>query len=301
MSTSPAKKRKMDPQQKRKFYGNQQNKHKTYMEIGQSGFLITCNFREKDCVRESYAVLNEFADILFGKQETDEPKVGPAQEKSGDQSESEEEEIDISKQLQLDIAKSQKEFKNKSHRFQVTDNGSVTNCLFIKANVPDVIELAVKIFTEIGETKKSRTKNVLRFIPVEVVCKANVPDIVNAAGKLFDKHLLKEPKTFAIMFNHRLNNQVSRDSVIKELAALVSSKNVNNKVDLKNPQVTIMVEVLKGFCCLSCLPDYHKFRKYNLVELVAEAGNKEAEKDKDEPKSEETGPTEESAEKAATT
>lgn len=286
MSSSPAKKRKMDPQQRRKFYGKQNSK-KTFMEAGQSGFLVTCNFREKDCIRESYSVLNEFADILFGAQETTDTKVETANEKAAETEE--EEEIDISKQLELDIAKSQKEFKQKSHRFQVTENGSITNCIFIKACVPDVVELGVKIFQEILETKKSRTKNVLRFMPVEIVCKANVPDIVNAAGKLFDKHLLKEPKTFAIMFNHRLNNQISRDIIIKELANLISSKNIGNKVDLKNAQVTIVVEILKGYCCLSCLPDYHKFRKYNLVELVSD--KKESEKEKD-VTAEETGPTE---------
>lgn len=299
MSTSPAKKRKMDPHQKRKVYGRHNN-NKTFMEVGQAGFLVTHNFRDKDAIRESYAVLNEFSDLLFGVQATDEPKAEQKQEKSGDHSESEEE-IDISKQLQLDIVKSSKEFKNKSHRFQVTDNGNITNCLFIKAKVPDVVGLGVKIFTEIGETKKSRTKNVLRFMPVEMVCKAYVPDIVNAAGKLFDKYLLKEPKTFAIMFNHRLNNQISRDNVIKELANLAASKNVNNKVDLKNPQVAIIVEILKGFCCLSCLPDYHKFRKYNLAELVSVGDKEEVEQEKGVVASKEAGTAEDPAEKEEVT
>uniref|UniRef100_A0A336MYQ5 CSON003151 protein n=1 Tax=Culicoides sonorensis TaxID=179676 RepID=A0A336MYQ5_CULSO len=277
---SSPKKRKMDSHQKRKFFGKNQNK-KTFMEAGQSGFLVTCNFREKDCVRESYSVLNEFADMLYGKQECSDSKEIP--ENNHEDAASDEEEIDISKQLQLDIVKVQKDFKQKSFRFQLTDNGNISNCLFIKATVPDVLELGNKIYTEIFETKKSRTKNVLRFIPVEIVCKASVPDIINAAGKLFDKHLLKEPKTFAIMFNRRLNNKVSRDDVIKELADLAASKNINNKVDLKSPQIAIIVEVMKGLCCLSCLPDFHKFRKYNLVELVASSNNKTEEVPKETP------------------
>lgn len=268
--SSPAKKKKFE-YQKKKFYDKSRNRHnKEFMEPGQSGFLVTCNFREKDCLRESYAVLNEYADILYGK--VDEKETDATEKKSsmdvGTDSGDDEEEEDISKMLASDINKAKTDFKKKSYRFQGTDIGNVTNCLFIRAKVPDVVELGVKILTNIYETKQGQTKNVLRFIPVEIVCKANMTDIINAAGKLFDKHLLKEPKTFSIVFNHRMNNSVKRDTIIKELATLVTSKNVNNKVDLKNPQVVVMVEVLKGLCCLSVLPDYFKLRKYNLAELV---------------------------------
>ncbi|XP_063708619.1 THUMP domain-containing protein 1 homolog [Culicoides brevitarsis] len=287
--SSEAKKRKMDPKQRKKIYGKQNSK-KTFMEVGQSGFLVTCNFREKDCIRESYSVLNEFADLLFGKQETESKSVPEEAKKASNDSSDDEggEEIDISKQLEMQIAETAKEFKQKSHRFQVTDNGNITNCIFIKATVPDVVELGVKIVSDILETKKARTKNVLRFMPVEVVCKANISDIVNAAGALFDKYFLKEPRTFAINFNHRLNNQISRDVIIKELAELINSKNIGNKVDLKNAQLTVVVEVLKGFCCLSVLPDFQKYRKYNLQELSAKAnaGN-DAKLNENEPNSKE--------------
>lgn len=272
--SSPVKKKKFEYQKKKNFYDKSKNKYKKeFMEPGQSGYLVTCNFRERDCLRESYAVLNEYADLLYGK--VDEQDSEATVEKPGEEvvteskDDEEEEEEDISKQLTSDINKAKQDFKTKSYRFQSMDIGNVTNCLFIKAKVPDVVELGVKILTNIYETQMARTKNVLRFIPVEIVCKANMTDIINAAGNLFDKHLLKESKTFSIVFNHRMNNSVKRDTIIKELASLVTLKNVNNKVDLKNPQVVVMVEVLKGLCCLSVLPDYFKLRKYNLAELVA--------------------------------
>lgn len=76
------------------------------------------------------------------------------------------------------------------------------------------------------------------MLPIEIVCKAKMEDIKNAAGELFDKHFLKEPSTFAINFNKRFNNDIQRDEVIKELADLVSMKNIGNKVNLKDPQVS---------------------------------------------------------------
>jgi len=48
----------------------------------------------------------------------------------------------------------------------------------------------------------------------------------------------------------------------------VGSLNPENKVDLNNPQYTIVVEIIKNVCCLSVVRDYVLFRKYNLQEVV---------------------------------
>ncbi|XP_010620839.1 THUMP domain-containing protein 1, partial [Fukomys damarensis] len=59
--------------------------------------------------------------------------------------------------------------------------------------------------------------------------------------------------------------------VIKELAGIVGSLNSENKVDLSNPQYTVVVEIIKAVCCLSVVKDYMLFRKYNLQEVVKTA------------------------------
>ena len=38
------------------------------LDAGMKGFLVTCNNQEKQCVRESYNLLNEYADKLYGPQ-----------------------------------------------------------------------------------------------------------------------------------------------------------------------------------------------------------------------------------------
>ena len=38
------------------------------LEPGMRGFLITCNNREKEAVREAYNLLNEYADQLYGQE-----------------------------------------------------------------------------------------------------------------------------------------------------------------------------------------------------------------------------------------
>lgn len=52
------------------------------------------------------------------------------------------------------------------------------------------------------------------------------------------------------------------------VTGIVGSLNSENKVDLTNPQYTVVVEIIKAVCCLSVVKDYMLFRKYNLQEVV---------------------------------
>lgn len=60
------------------------------------------------------------------------------------------------------------------------------------------------------------------------------------------------------------------------MADLITLKNHKNKVDLKNAEVCVLVEVMKGLCCLSVLPDYFLLKKYNLVELCSDGTEEKA-------------------------
>lgn len=281
---------KMNSNKKTKFFRKGQAKR--FIEAGQKGFLATTNFREKECVRECYNILNQYADELYGlddftklkdaaqhtKVETagngevapldscvnDKPTV-----KDDSSSDENDEEEDIATKLENDIKASVVAGKSKDRRFQQVETGS-TNCVFIRTTLENPVELAARIVKDLSSSHKAITRNVLRFLPVETVCKANVTDIVNAAGPLFDKHFLNAPPTtFSVVYNKRCNETVKRDEIINELAGLVTLKNMTHKVDLKNAHYSIIVEVIKGLCCLSVVPEYQKWKKYNLTELGA--------------------------------
>ena len=263
---SPPKRPKLDKKAKKKAFFTHQNRKNKYLEAGQRGFLVTCNFREKDSLREAYRILNDYADELYGKQEND---AENADEKQTD----DEEEIDISVQLQKETESAQAEVNKKAYRFQSVDTGT-SNCLFIKTELESPKEIGMKIVNDLAETKQRKSRYILRFLPIDIVCRANVKDIMDAAGKFFDQYFLKEGKTFSIIFNKRYNNDLNRDEVIKELAGMIATKNIKNKVDLKNAEISVVVEVIKGLCCLSVVPDYLKLKKFNLAELGS-AQNKE--------------------------
>uniref|UniRef100_A0A1B0GP11 Uncharacterized protein n=1 Tax=Phlebotomus papatasi TaxID=29031 RepID=A0A1B0GP11_PHLPP len=272
---------------KRKNYfktQNQKQRKRSFLEPGLKGFLATCNFREKDCVRECYNILNQYSedpdDNTQAPQASQEHK--PEEEKANVSEEDEEE--DISKALEKDVATEKQKNQRKSYKFSVVDTG-VNNCVFISTSLEDPVGLGVKIVRDIAETKLQKSRFLLRLIPIEAVCRANVKEISDAVGALCDKYLLNQPKSFSIIFNKRYNNAISRDDTIKELADIVTSKNPGNRVNLSEPEVSVIVEVIKGLCCVSILPDYLKLKKYNLVELVGaskpDAAKKDQKDDKD--------------------
>lgn len=61
---------------------------------------------------------------------------------------------------------------------------------------------------------------------------------------------------------------MSKERVIDELAGMVSAKNPANRVDLTQPELSVLVEIIRNMCCISVLPDYYHFKKYNLLEIA---------------------------------
>lgn len=62
-----------------------------------------------------------------------------------------------------------------------------------------------------------------------------------------------------------------RSLTLYYISGIVGTLNPENKVDLTNPEYTIVVEIIKNICCLSVVKDYNLFRKYNLQEVVKSA------------------------------
>ncbi|XP_050301065.1 THUMP domain-containing protein 1 homolog [Anthonomus grandis grandis] len=240
---------------KRQFYNRNAQKRPT-IDINLKGFLCSCNNREKDCVRESYNLLNKYADVLW-------PQVS---------TEVSEEKTEVEDDLQKELQELHKE-KKETRRFQVVDSGA-KNFLFIKTTLEDPVKLAESIVKEISEKKSQETKFLLRLIPIETTCKAYLKDIEKAFELLCKKHFSSQSKTYSIVFNHRNNNSVSRDEVIKSIADMVDKQgklhNLEHKVDLKNAEISIIIEVVRGFVFIGVVPNFIKYKKYNLLAFVSD-------------------------------
>ncbi|XP_017107819.2 THUMP domain-containing protein 1 homolog [Drosophila bipectinata] len=254
-------------QNKKKYF---QSSKKQFLQAGQRGFFATCNINEKACVRECYNLLNHYADLLYGpekpeanaEKKPDEPGAG-----GEDGGQTKKPSSDDDDDLEAAAAKCRESMAPRKVRFQNVDTGT-NKCVFIRTLLEDPVTLGKHIVQDIAATGKSMSRFVLRLVPIEAVCRANMTDIIEAAGALFDKHFLKEPTSYGIIFNHRYNQQIKRDQIITQLAELVNSKNVGNKVDLQKAQKSIIVEVLRGWCLLSVIDNYLDCKKFNLAELA---------------------------------
>ncbi|KAH8242075.1 hypothetical protein KR026_000486 [Drosophila bipectinata] len=254
-------------QNKKKYF---QSSKKQFLQAGQRGFFATCNINEKACVRECYNLLNHYADLLYGpeKPEGNAEKKPDEQGAGGeDKGQTKKPSSDDDDDLEAAAAKCRESMAPRKVRFQNVDTGT-NNCVFIRTLLEDPVTLGKHIVQDIAATGKSMSRFVLRLVPIEAVCRANMTDIIEAAGALFDKHFLKEPTSYGIIFNHRYNQQIKRDQIITQLAELVNSKNVGNKVDLQKAQKSIIVEVLRGWCLLSVIDNYLDCKKFNLAELA---------------------------------
>ncbi|XP_012153190.2 THUMP domain-containing protein 1 [Megachile rotundata] len=286
----------MDVQKRKRnyYYNNNKKKHKQFnLEPGMRGFLCTCNYREKDCVRDAYKLLNEFADEIYGsntKKDFNDDNTEQSMIKKHETDQSDEED-DISTALNKEINELKTEYAKPvdSRRFQVVDTG-VKNVIFIRSSIIHPLELVTKIITELDRTKQQRTRFLLRLLPIEVVCKAYMNDIKLKADTMLEKYFAQEPKTFSIVFNRHSNNNINRDEVIEDLAEIISKKNPGNKADLKAPELAVIVEVIRGVCLMSVAPHYYKFKKYNLLEIcnIKEPANSTKDNNSDVNKASET-------------
>lgn len=234
---------KVEKPYKKQHYGKGPPK-KRGVEENLKGFLCSCNIREKDCVRESYNLLNKYADLLW-------PPQAPTEEDS--------------LEAELKTLRSEK-------RFQVVDSGA-KNLVFIKTTLEEPVALAEHILKQIYENQSQETRFLIRLVPIETTCKAYLKDIEQAFEPLCERHFSSEAKTFAVMFNHRNNNSVTRDEVIKSVAEIVAKhgecRQLEHKVDLKNAELAIVLEVIRGYAFIGVVPNYFKYKKYNLLTFAS--------------------------------
>uniref|UniRef100_A0A7M4FUS9 THUMP domain-containing protein 1 n=1 Tax=Crocodylus porosus TaxID=8502 RepID=A0A7M4FUS9_CROPO len=230
------------------------------LEPGMQGILITCNMNERKCVGEAYSLLGEYGEQLYGP------------EKFSDQDDklsgSEEEEDDVEAALKKEINQIRTSTEQKLRRFQSVESGA-NNVVFIRTLGIEPEKLVHHILKDMHTTKKKKTRVILRMLPISGTCKAFLEDMKKYTETFFEPWFKAPNKgTFQIVYKARNNSHMSREEVIKELAGIVGSLNPENKVDLNNPEYTIVVEIIKNVCCLSVVKDYVLFRKYNLQEVV---------------------------------
>jgi len=115
-----------------------------------------------------------------------------------------------------------------------------------------------------------------------ITCKSHEKNIESAIEKVLEDLFAEgSESSYCCVFKTRNNNQVRRDDVIQLVTKLVRLRPGQSRVDLKNPDIAIIIDVIRTVVCVGVAYNYFQKKKYNLVELArtdngeddAEAGN----------------------------
>lgn len=136
----------------------------------------------------------------------------------------------------------------------------------------DPLAVVHKIITDIqaNNTDAPSSRFISRMIPIQGTCYATMDEITHLVGALLDAYLphSDDPKTFSVAIKRRNCSTVTRDEVISGVYNLVMAKKPNYKVQLRNSDVTVVVEICKTLCGVSVIDDCTaRFQNFNLQEF----------------------------------
>ena len=134
----------------------------------------------------------------------------------------------------------------------------------------DLVEHACR---EAKRTRQNQTRLCHRFYPLDRICPSNVEDMQKMADEISKEHFPEDATsdgiTFSVDYEKRAQpSELTRDVVIDMFAKSV--KTPPNKVNLTNPEKTILVNVMKDSCGVSVAKNYRELAKFNLTALAVE-------------------------------
>ncbi|MEM3897389.1 MAG: THUMP domain-containing protein [Nitrososphaerota archaeon] len=120
---------------------------------------------------------------------------------------------------------------------------SISGLLTAKTNL-DPFEVIEKV-KAIAEEEPWRVGSLMRMIPIEEVVESNLEMIAEAVGRVASK--IPADQSFRITIEKR-HTSLSSSEIIEATA-----KNVDRRVDLKNPDWIVLIEVVGAYTGISVL------------------------------------------------
>ena len=145
------------------------------------------------------------------------------------------------KQLQDELLELLREFGDPEPYFEIT---SVSGILLVYTKI-DPFEVVGKFKQLIYDTPW-RIRYILRVIPVEVVVMTMIGEIGNSIKKLILK--MQDQDTFRITIEKRHNDALESSDIIKAIG-----NEIDNRVNVKNPDWIVLVEVVEQVAGISVL------------------------------------------------
>eukprot|EP01024_Parvocaulis_polyphysoides_P020931 TRINITY_DN1987_c0_g1_i1.p1 TRINITY_DN1987_c0_g1~~TRINITY_DN1987_c0_g1_i1.p1 ORF type:complete len:317 (+),score=53.72 TRINITY_DN1987_c0_g1_i1:34-984(+) len=192
------------------------------------------------------------------------------QEKTGEEQQektSNEQQANIAQAVEEEL-KQLKSKEDKLFHYKDISKGMTFLIMKKKEGVPDPIQLSSSLMEEIYEKAESKARFCMKLLPITHSCFASMDEINKLAKTVVEQHFKKDDveSRFSIQYDHRFGPELERMAVIDAFAELVPCPPY--KVDLNNPDITILVQIVKNSCGVSVVRNWKKFMKYNLREIV---------------------------------
>jgi tRNA acetyltransferase TAN1 len=255
---------------------------------GSRGFLVSCDPRhEGQCYQESYVLLAEQIERLYpelgerlGGTDTKANDAAAATDPS-DQAIATAPAAGVADAVAEEL-RSLRDTRKKDGVMERVDLG-VQGGVFVRVRddaivVEDVVEGVLRSARENGNPG---SRHSVRFVPVHSSSYAKPEDAAAAASKMCITHFPAGNCSYSIQFRGRMNTNAKRDDYIKAVAdAIEASEPGRFKVDLTNPDVVLVIEVIKTQCVMGVFRHYYELSKLNIREVCKPAEAVEAEKEK---------------------
>lgn len=166
-----------------------------------------------------------------------------------------------------------KEIGDRKKRLFASLESGCNGCIFIqmhkRAGDPGPVEIVQNMMSSAAATRKHMSRFILRVLPAEVACYASEEEITKAISPIVEKYFPKECPSghkFAVLYEARSNTGIDRMKIINTVAKSVPQP---HKVDLSNPDKTIIVQIAKTICMIGVVERYKELSKFNLRQLTS--------------------------------
>ncbi|KAI0517709.1 hypothetical protein F5B22DRAFT_602004 [Xylaria bambusicola] len=245
------------------------------LEVGDMGFWVTCQrMKEMKAADEILSICEEYGQRLFGI----------ASDAADDAAEDDEPE-DIEVAIEKEIATMESANKTKNSVFDLI-RMNVDCVLFMRTRAPvDPLKLVREICKDAAvanDRKLLRSRFINKLTPITLTGKATEKGLEDVAKKILSDHFRmaddetdtendgeNEAYSYAIRPTLRAHSSLKRTEVIDKVANMISKR---HKVDLKNPDKVIIIEIFQTFCGMSVVgKDWEAMKRYNIHELYSAA------------------------------
>ncbi|KAL9932584.1 hypothetical protein V8E36_008701 [Tilletia maclaganii] len=162
-------------------------------------------------------------------------------------------------------------------RFGIVSQGLIECVTYMRVAPPqDPHKLVYSMLEEVEQTGAARCRHVQRLTPVADTCLATYDSIGTLADHILPRFFTADkPRTYRIEPRIRAHNGVTRDSLIKLIGDAVPA-NQGHSVNLTEPELVIVVEILKSVCGIGVGENWNRFRRFNPA-MIAEQVAKQRE------------------------